>query len=410
MLLYQGAIKAYQIGISVAATFNDKAKAWIQGRRHLTSQVAAARSAASQAPVLFHCASLGEFEQAVPVMDQMHQDQPQTPIWVTFFSPSGYQNAKLPHYVSFHCYLPADLPRATKQFVATAQPKAFITVKYEIWPQLFSQLQRHQVPIGIISAHFRPKQIYFKSYGCFFLRALNKAQAIALQYPIAKDISNQIQAPQKVCGDTRFNRVLQTAQQPWTNQSLEQFVGEHECLILASCWEPEVALLCDWLRCNPESAPKKIILAPHDVSSGNIARLEKALQGVSCSFMRFSSAKTDTKAQALIIDSVGILKYAFRYAHLAFVGGGFRNKLHNILEPMAYQIPVVFGPNSNKYPEAAYAIQQGSANAVSKWQHLQALWLDKIQRKQMAQAAKELVLENQDAAEKTYRFIQPLLQ
>lgn len=402
-MLYNWAIHAYQASIHLAASFNSKAQLWVKGRKNLIPTIAAAREQAPSPPVIFHCASLGEFEQAVPVMNLMHERHPNQPIWLTFFSPSGFQHAKIPDYIQFYSYLPADTIKNARAFVDAANPRAFITIKYEVWPNLFGAFQQHSIPIYIIAAVFRADQIYFKPYGSFFLKALNSARAITLQYPVPSAIQDLVTTEMILTGDTRFNRSNTTALTSWGDAALHDFVGEEPCLILGSCWEPELEIIYAWIRNNPKSAPRKIILAPHDVSEKFVAQIQQSLPGA----IRYSSVQNSKCASAsvLILDGIGKLKYAYRYATVAFVGGGFNNKLHNILEPLAYHLPVVFGPSTTKYPEAAEALEIGAAKSITSHSLLQQLWINTKEQQVMKEAAQQFVDSNLNAAQKTFDIL-----
>ena len=354
----------------------------------------------TDAPIIFHCASLGEYEQALPIIFALKKQRPDENIWVSFFSPSVYHNAEIPKEVDYYCYLPADTSRGMKRFIASTKPKAFISIKYEIWPNLIRQCKKKQIPFLLLAAHFRANQVYFKPWGGFFRKALKNIHAIATQYNQAKSLVEGINPNTSLMGDTRFERVSETAKQAWQDDRIEQFCDGEKVLMLGSCWEEELNILHKTIN----EIDSKIILAPHRVDDGFVNKIEQLFAG------RCERYSDPTKgASILIIDKIGILKYAYRHAYLAFVGGGFKNALHNILEPLAYGIPVCFGPETEKYPESKACVKENAGFVVSDAGGLAKMLKERGSLNKYGENAQIWVSSNLNASTKAVQLILSIL-
>lgn len=351
-LFYLSFVKLYAGAISIASLFNKKAKLWVNGRRGWKEQLQKHTYGLDNV-YWFHCASLGEFDQAVPIMEKLKESNPSIHLVVSFFSPSGYEIKKDYSLASYTCYLPMDGVRNAKQFVSIVNPQKAFFIKYEVWASYFKELNRKNVPFYMVSSTFRENQIYFKWYGKWFLNLLKLPSEIFVQNKASKDLLSRFNIESTLSGDTRYDKVKQNAQRKESNELIELFKGEEQLLITGSSWEPE-----EFILSKAYSNYYKLIIAPHNVEKGNINRIVNLFP----SALKYSQANKDNIKQSnvLIIDCIGILSNIYQYGDLAFIGGGFKNGLHNILEPATFGLPVIFGPHRDKYPESQDMIEHGS--------------------------------------------------
>jgi len=267
---------------------------------------------------------------------------------LTFFSPSGYEVRK--DYAHAHTfYLPIDTPANAKRFVQMVNPILAVFIRYEFWANYLDALSNAQVKTTVIAAQFRADQFAFSRLGSFIAKRIKKLDSITVQYPSAKDVllANNFKADRIfVCGDSRFDRVLETVKAQQEIAELKQFCGKAPTVILGSCYEKEVDFVKDAITSFPEW---KFILAPHFVDDAYVTHLENRLPEKAVRFTEFTKYTTE---RVLILNTIGKLAAAYNYGELAVVGGGFRDGIHNIIEPAAFGLPVFFGPNHYKFPEA----------------------------------------------------------
>ncbi|WP_259065336.1 3-deoxy-D-manno-octulosonic acid transferase [Mucilaginibacter sp. X4EP1] len=345
LLLYNVGIKLYFLLIRLASFFNKKAKLWIKGRKN---------SALIRYPesIWFHFASLGEFEQGRPVLEQMRGLNPDVKIVITFFSPSGYEVRKKTPLADAVYYLPLDTRKNAIEFIETINPKLAIFTKYEYWYHFFSQLHQRQIPLYIISGIFRPGQIFFKWYGGLHRRILSFVTYFFVQDERSKQLLLNIGINNAmVSGDTRFDRVWANAQYPKVIPVVEAFKNGKNIFIGGSTWPADEKLVSALTRTYSDW---KFIFAPHEIMEDKINDLINLLP--KGSVIRYSqiaaSAPHLSTYQTLIIDNIGMLSSLYQYGQIAFIGGGFGVGIHNTLEAAAFGLPVIFGPNYSKFKEA----------------------------------------------------------
>jgi 3-deoxy-D-manno-octulosonic-acid transferase len=349
---YTLSIRIYTVILTVAAAFHPKAKAWVDGRKNWEGKLKKNLSTLDSAPIWFHCASYGEYLQALPLIKALHKKYT-SPIVVSFFSPSGFQNYKTIPEIYTVFYLPIDTKQNAKTLCNILKPTMFIGVKYDIWPNLQAELKRNDIPQILIAAQFRSHQIYFKPWGRFFKRALTSFNPIFTQYPSGKKVLDEHKIDNILVGDPRFDQALENKNTPYKNDSIVQFLDGQKALIFGSAWQEEVEIAMTIHAQHPE---QKIIIAPHEIEKSHLKNLFSAFEN-SISFL----SDLKPRNNILIIDSVGELRYLYRYGKMAIVAGGFTGKLHNIIEPLAYGLPVVIGNQHTRFPEADYALKNGAA-------------------------------------------------
>ncbi|MFA5819635.1 MAG: glycosyltransferase N-terminal domain-containing protein [Bacteroidales bacterium] len=354
----------YNIGILIftalahlISPFNSKASLWVNGRKKWAEKIKD-KIKPEDKTVWVHCASLGEFEQGRPVIEAIKKERPELKIILTFFSPSGYEIRK--NYSNADCiiYLPADTPGNAARFVRLVNPEFVIFVKYEFWNNYISVLYNNNIPLYLISAIFRPEQLFFKWYGSFFRDMLRKFERIFVQDQRSLDLLSGIGLENiSLVGDTRFDRVVQIKSTARDIPQLEQFRGDEKLFLAGSSWRQDEEIITQYINKFP--GRMKWVFAPHEIDKPNIERLENLINVSHVRFSEFNEASKD--ARVLIIDNIGMLSSAYKYAYIAAIGGGFGKGIHNILEPACWGIPVMFGPRHKKFREAVELINENGA-------------------------------------------------
>lgn len=369
IFLYRLGIFFYSFFLSIAALFNEKASRFIQGRKHLLSQISKAKIAVHK-PIWFHCSSLGEFEQARSLIDELHAKGEK--ILLTFFSPSGYEERKNYPAADWVFYLPLDKEKNAKQFLSLTSPKLAVFVKYDLWYFYLAHLKKRQVPTYLISALFHPSQIYFKSNrGKLHRNMLAMFDHIYLQNEESKTLLNKINIDKvDVVGDTRVDSVLMRAQATASLPLIEKFLDGKKAIVLGSVYDMELDLL---EGCLLDFADDKIIIAPHEVDAKNINAIQKRLGKNSVRYSQISE-RTD-RQNILIIDNIGTLFRVYTYAKLVFIGGGYSSGLHNTLEPAAFGVPICFGPKYDRFIEAVEMVKREGAFIIKSTNDLKELYL-----------------------------------
>jgi 3-deoxy-D-manno-octulosonic-acid transferase len=345
-----------QLGIRISAVWNPKAAQWITGRKNWKTQINALPKKQT-VRIWFHVSSLGEFEQARPVIEELKKSKPETDIILTFFSPSGYAIRKNYALAKVY-YLPIDLPGNATFWIKQVNPDLAVFVKYDLWPGYLLALIKHKIPFLLISAHFRPGTLSSWSIPpTNYL--LKKANAIFLQNEEWKD---QLQRKGfhniHVAGDTRIDRTLSLAKE--TRDGLPRQLhdlGPFD-LVAGSTWKEDEELLIPVI----EQLNLKVILAPHDVSETNVSRI---MQNIPLPAIRISKiTEANDKTRIIVVDNIGMLAYLYSLGKIAYIGGGFGKGIHNTLEPAAHHLPIIFGPKYSAFPEAIDMIRSGAAISI----------------------------------------------
>jgi 3-deoxy-D-manno-octulosonic-acid transferase len=348
--LYNLATRIAAKVLPVAGRFNHKLKLFTEGRKSVFKTLE--EKIDPNADYLwFHAASLGEFEQALPIIEELKLDFPKYRILITFFSPSGYENKKNHPLADLITYLPLDTSANAKKFLALVKPKMAFFIKYEIWPNFLTELKRHKIRTLLISGAFRKDQIYFKPYGAFMRKALQSFEHFFVQNEESLQLLNTINLKNvSLSGDTRFDRVSRQIESDNKLSAIEEFLQEKLCFVAGSTWPEDEELLLPFL--NAASAEVKFIIAPHEIKEEKIKTLQQKIQN-KC--VRYSEKEDHNLAdfQVLIIDNIGLLGRIYSYADIAYVGGAAGiSGLHNILEPATFGVPIIIGENYQKFPEA----------------------------------------------------------
>jgi 3-deoxy-D-manno-octulosonic-acid transferase len=341
---------------------------WIKGRMGWRTRIRNWNTAGK--PVIwFHAASLGEFEQGRPLIDKIRENHPKYNILLTFYSPSGFEIRKNYPGADLVMYLPMDTSYNARLFVKLVNPIATVFIKYEFWHFYLKELHQTKHPVFLISAIFRPGQAFFKWYGAWFRKNLQFIDYFFVQDKDSAHLLHQIALTNcKVSGDTRFDRVKTLSDSAKDIEIARLFSDGHDCLVAGSTWPEDEEFLLRLI--NESDAKVRFIIAPHEITSYHINQLTSR---ITSDFVLYSRATVQAEyidKQVLIIDNIGMLSSLYRYGRIAYIGGGFGKGIHNILEAAAFGIPVIFGPNFEKFREARELLSQGGAFNIKNYEDL----------------------------------------
>lgn len=360
-ILYNFGIYTYKQLVNIASLRNPKARKMRQGHKRVFDYLK--QNADPQGGYIWiHASSLGEFEQGRPIIEAIKKGYPEQKIAVTFFSPSGYEVRKNYPKADLICYLPFDLPNNVNRFLDLLKPRQAIFIKYEFWGNYLNALADRGIPTYIISAIFRPSQVFFKPYGGYFRKILQNFEHLYVQDEKSKELLKTIGITQvSVTGDTRFDRVLEIRRQAKELPLIEQFSKDKFTLIAGSSWPKDEEIFIDYFNRHPEI---KLIIAPHEIHEEHI---EAILSRLNRPVIRYTQADENniSNADCIIIDCFGLLSSIYRYGQVAYIGGGFGAGIHNVPEAAVYGIPVIFGPNFKKFKEAKELIAAGGGFNIS---------------------------------------------
>ena len=398
-MLYNILVNATEKVLPVSGLFSKKMKLFTEGRKDVFENLRKNISAADKV-IWFHAASLGEYEQAVPVIEKVKEIVPKHKILVTFFSPSGFEVKKKSALGDVITYLPLDTSKNAKTFLNLVHPEWAIFIKYEFWPNFLEQLKQRNINTLLVSGAFREDQAFFKPYGNWMRKYLKAFNHFFLQNRESEMLLKKIGFENSsVSGDTRFDRVHAQMQQNNQLDFIEEFVDEKLCLVAGSTWPEDEELLLDYINNAPEG--QKFIIAPHTLKPARIKTLQESLK-VSTVLFSEKEGKELSEYRVFIVDTIGLLGRIYSYSHVAYVGGAAGDTgLHNILEPATFGVPVIIGSNYSKFPEAAALKKAGGLFSVSNPDEagklLSLLFNDKDTRQQYGRYAKEFIEKNRGA-------------
>lgn len=347
-MIYNLFIYLYVSAVRMAALFSEKVSKMVAGQKK-TFSVLEQHIDPKAKYIWFHAASLGEFEQGRPLIEEIRRRFPEYKILQTFFSPSGYEVRKDYKGADVVCYLPLDTPGNARRFVEKAHPCMAFFIKYEFWKNYLTELHERQIPVYSVSSIFRPEQIFFKWYGGGYREVLKCFTHLFVQNQESVDLLKTIGVTEtSITGDTRFDRVLDICSQAKVLSLVERFKGDRLTMVAGSSWAPDEDIFIPYFNAHPEM---KLVIAPHVIDESHLKEITGKVKG---KVVRYSQATEENVAEAdcLIIDCFGLLSSIYRYGEIAYIGGGFGVSIHNTLEAAVYGIPVIFGPNNKKFMEA----------------------------------------------------------
>lgn len=395
----------YQIGIQLASfllpvtgLFSAKMKLFVEGRKNVFSILEEKINKDDQW-IWMHVASLGEYEQGLPVMEQLKQIHPEYKIVLTFFSPSGFEIRKNNKIADITLYLPLDTRKNVKRFLNLVNPVIVFFIKYEFWPNYLNELGKRKIPTYLVSGIFRPAQLFFKSYGGFYRQALKAFSRFFVQNDDSLRLLQSIGFTNvTVNGDTRFDRVAQIVDRVQPLDFIAKFREGIFTIVIGSSWPEDEEV---YLPLVNEISGIKWIIAPHNIKTGEVTALRNKINRKT---VLFTNRKNEdvVEADVFIIDTIGILTSIYAYADIAYVGGGFKTGLHNILEPATFGIPVIIGPKYGKFQEAKDLVKLGSCLVVNNTQEFSQILLklrDNSFRKELGSINKAFILQNKNATQ-----------
>ena len=398
--LYNISIFHLELAFKFLSWFNDKIKRGLEGRKQ-SLEIVKSNISKDDKVLWMHAASLGEYEQGLPVLEKLKEKYPNHKVLITFFSPSGYENVAKKNKEDILCYLPFDKKSTISEFVKTVHPEIFFTVKYDFWYHLLDELKQNGAKVFVISALFYENQVYFKSYGKWFVNELKKnVDWIFHQTEKSLSLAQKVGLTKgSVSGDTRFDRVKQIKNRDNFVEFIAEFKGNEKLIVFGSSWEAEEKLA---QNISQKLENFKIIIAPHDLK--RVQNLKQIFpKAILYSELPTSNFQLPT-SNILIIDCIGLLSKLYFYADIAIVGGGFHDKgLHNILEAATFGIPVIFGNQYKKNPEADGLIAQNGGKSFAKEELASDFVLELTQNsnllKEMSQNAENFVHNQPNSSE-----------
>lgn len=406
--IYSALIAIVQSILPISALFSNKMKLFVSGRKNVFELIKQNRKASDKI-IWIHTASLGEYEQAVPIIKKLKADFPAYKIWLTFFSPSGYEIKKDNHEADYVSYLPLDTRKNTRKFIELLKPEVALFIKYEIWPNYMAVLEEQNIPKLLLSALFRAEQSYFKKPNGLMANTLKKFNFIAVQDHNSLDLLHQIGYSQAmITGDTRYDRVIEQTQRNNQLDFMDVFTkDEGTYIVCGSTWPEDEEALADFIVKAPKDV--KFIIAPHEIHASRVIKLQKSLPTESILWSELAD-KNIEDYKTLVIDAIGYLGRAYAYADIAYVGGAMGTTgLHNILEPATFGIPVLYGTNTDKHPEAEDLESAKAGFKISDketlCQKLEHLVEDENYRKQIGTNAKNFIQSQAGATEKSIKEI-----
>lgn len=363
-LLYNITIQLASVVLKLLSLFNNKLKLGVDGRALTFNKLDQFLNKGDKT-LWFHCASLGEYEQGLPIFTELRKDYPNHKIVLSFFSPSGYEIRKNAPFADLVVYLPLDTKNNAKRFINLVNPELTVFVKYEIWPNYLNEIKSRGLRAILISAVFRKDQSFFKWYGSQTKKALFAFEHIFTQNKTSKKLLESINYTNAtISGDTRFDRVSNQLNTDNNLDFIKVFKDNKLCIVVGSSWPEDESLIIEFIN-NYVGIPIKFIIAPHNIKSKQIENIQTNLKKPSILFTQ-KEKKDLSQYDVFILDTIGLLSKAYSYADIAYVGGAMGNTgLHNILEPAVFGAPIIIGKNYQKFPEAFDMIKNKGVKSVS---------------------------------------------
>lgn len=375
--LYNLLVALAGFALEIAAVFSPKMKLFVNGRRTVFETLGK-KIAGEDQTIWFHAASLGEYEQGLPVIEKIKAQHPNHKVVLTFFSPSGYEVRKNNTVADVTVYLPLDSTQNAKRFLDLVHPELVFFIKYEYWPNYLLELKNRNIPTYLISGIFRKDQAFFKWYGSFYRKALDTFEYFFVQNQSSKDLLVSLgKTNVSVSGDTRFDRVMSILERDNYLDFIAQFKQDKLAIVAGSSWPKDEDLLVEYI--NKTNQPVKFIIAPHNIKREQILELQSSIAKKSVLFSE-KEGEDLSEFDVFIIDTIGILTKIYSEADIAYVGGGFGNPgVHNILEPATFGVPIVIGPNYSHFAEATALVNMQGCISISNQSTLNEAFENLIQ-------------------------------
>jgi 3-deoxy-D-manno-octulosonic-acid transferase len=406
--LYNIVATVVQFLLKIIAVFNSKINLFVKGRKKTFFKLKQVISK-KDTVFWFHCASLGEFEQGRPIIERIKKENPKLKIVITFFSPSGYEVRKDYKIADVVCYLPLDTKKNVQLFLDIIHPELAFFIKYEFWPNYLKELKNRDIETLLISGIFRKKQVFFKFYGSWMRKSLKAFTQFFVQDENSKRLLNSINFNNvKISGDTRFDRVFEITNQNNELKFINEFINNSKVLVAGSTWKDDEIMLVNYIN-KEASNNEKFIIAPHNIHPQDIQKLKSEIKKPVVLYSEMKD-KNLQDFQVFIVDTIGILTKIYSYATIAYVGGGFtKTGVHNVLEPATFGVPIIIGPNYNKFKEAVELVKSKSCFVVNNSEklslHLKKIFLQNEIRELAGNTAKKYVKERTGATTKILKYL-----
>lgn len=395
--------------LNVYGLFNEKMKLFIKGRKETFKKLSVLKK--EDKVIWFHAASLGEFEQAIPIIEKIKENYTDYKVVVTFFSPSGYEVRKNYELADVICYLPFDTKKRMQKFLKMVHPELAIIIKYEFWPNLLKELKNQSIDTILVSGIFREDQSFFKSSGNWMRKALATFDHFFLQDESSQKLLESIDLKNTtVSGDTRFDRVVRILEQDNTLDFIETFKNNQYTVVAGSTWSEGEEFLVNYLN---QSEGEKFIIAPHSMNEKNIQDLKHSITKKVILFSE-KEGKDLSEFDVLIVDTIGLLTKIYSYADAVYVGGGYKTGLHNTLEPATFGVPIVIGTDFNKFKEAVDLVQLKGVISVKNQEEFSSAFhrfkTDESFREETGKINHNYIQTNKGATEKVMTYIHKKLK
>ncbi|MBN2520064.1 MAG: 3-deoxy-D-manno-octulosonic acid transferase [Bacteroidales bacterium] len=409
-LLYEIGLRFFYFMALTGSLFDKKARLWVKGRKGLFRRI---RNEIDNINSIawFHCASLGEFEQGRPIIEEFKLKYPHFKLLLTFFSPSGYEIRKNYAGADYIYYLPLDTKRNAGKFVKLINPKVAFFIKYEFWYNFINQLHKNKIPVFLVSGIFRKNQVFFKRYGGWYRKILKKFNFLFVQDMDSYNLIRKIDIKNvTIAGDTRFDRVYLHSKSAIDYPEIELFKQNKIILIAGSTWPVDDELLIKFI--NESEFDIKYIIAPHVIS---VSQIQHISEKIKFNTIKYSERGNNDlrNAKVLIIDGIGMLSSLYKYGNIAYIGGAFGKGLHNILEAAAFGLPVIFGPNYNKFREAISLIENGGAFSINDYDefynNLNGLLTNQEEINRIGRICKNYVIRNKGVTKRILQIVNDYL-
>jgi 3-deoxy-D-manno-octulosonic-acid transferase len=413
LLLYNFLLFIVDLCLPVLALFSKKWALWTDGQKLTKNSIISIEALRSSSKCVWvHCASLGEYEQVKPILLEIKSRFPEYLIILTFFSPSGFNRPSSFFQADVVFPLPLDGQKVAKAWINTLRPSLVLFVKQELWFHYLNEMNLQKIPVFLVSGTLSSSLIEMPFYSSWYVKMCRLFSVLFLQNTDDIDLAKKYNLHNTVlAGNCRVDSVKNNKEVAWENEIIEAFTLGSDTIVFGSTWPVDIPFLQDFLS-NPAYKNWKIIWAPHEISSHQINLLCSSLKDEK-SIILFSKASEATgNERILLLDTLGMLKYAYRYAQLAYVGGGFGKGIHNLLEPIVYEIPVIFGPNFKAFPEAHFLVENGggfSIKNVKDWQLVLEKLMDPEDRHKVGLIASSYIVQNMGTVDKILPYISEVL-
>ena len=412
-IIYNLFISLYGTALTIASSFNPKAKSWKNGRKGWKNKMKQAISPEDKI-IWMHCSSLGEFEQGRPVMEKIKSEFPDHKFAVSFFSPSGYEIRKNYEGADYIFYLPLDTPKNAKRLVKLLHPECLILVKYEYWYNLLNRLFKKEIPVIVISAVIKEDNLFFRPIGSWFRKRIATINHFFVQDDDSKNLLESIGIEQAtVSGDTRFDRVKEILASEPQLKFVEKFKGNSKLIVAGSTWPDDDEILVSFIN---EKLPDdwKVIFAPHNIHEKEIKSLVEKIQKKTAIYTQSDENQIEN-AQILIVNTIGVLTQIYAYSDISYVGGGFtKTGVHNTLEPAVFGVPVIFGPNYENYFEAIDLLEtEGAVRFIDQYDFdtkMSELIENKTERKRRGKAASNYIQQKPNSTEFIINYLKTIFR